>query len=340
MRTLMVVIVSLLAACGSDSVSRDDYLDAMRDARCRHLVSCGEVTDLDTCRTTNSGGLGGVDPALVSPRLSASELAAIDMGRITYDGGKAQACLDALADRSCDVTSQSGRMIPEACREVLAGAQHDGEVCAANAECISRQCKVPLCNMACCTGTCTGDAAPARGKLGESCEIAACEDTLFCDRAVMTCAALKSAGTFCESVAECAFGLDCLPAGTCGALPGPSGACTGACRDEGTTCSATTETCVKVALAGEACTLTADCSPLYVCDATRRCSAGLALGAACTVNQRCGDDHAFCDVPDGETMGTCVLPKSDGAPCQINANCQSQSCDPTALQCRPEPVCT
>ncbi len=330
MRTLMIATVVLFAACGTDSVSLDNYPDAVHDAFCRYLVKCGDVENVETCKKLNLG---------LNFRLSASATAAVDMGKTKYSGEDAQKCLDALAARSCDVTSQSNRVAPDACREIVVGTEHDGAACAQDAECISQLCDVPACNMACCTGTCTGDAAPGRAKAGESCANAVCDDASFCDDAVMMCVALKPADAFCAASFECAYGLDCLQTATCGALPGPGAACTGPCRDEGTTCSPASRTCVKVALGGAACNASADCSPLYVCDATKHCSAGPALGAACTVGQRCGVDRAFCDVPMGQAMGTCVLPKADGAPCQRNSDCDSQSCDPTTLVCGPEPVC-
>lgn len=331
MRSLAIMIVVLCAACGTDSVSIDDYPAAVRDAGCRYLARCGAVEDLDTCRKINVG---------TTIHLSASDRAAVDMGKTKYDGARAQACLDALAGRSCDVTSESHRALPDACREIVAGTQHAGAACALDAECVSLSCDVPGCSMACCTGTCVGDTAPARAaKIGESCETASCDATSFCDDATLMCVALKPADAFCVSPNECAFGLDCAPTGVCAALPAPGAACTGACRDDGTTCSAASRTCVKVALAGEACTTSADCSFVYRCDATKHCSAGPALGAACTATQRCGDDRAFCDVPQGQAMGTCVLPKPDGSTCQRDGNCESGSCDQTTLMCGPEPVC-
>jgi hypothetical protein len=330
MRTLVIAAIVLFGACGTDAVSLDDYPDAFHDAFCRHLVKCGDVERADTCKKLNLG---------LDFRLSASTTAAADMGKITYSGENAQKCLDAFAARSCDVTSQSGRVLPEACREIAIGTEHDGAACAQDAECLSQVCDVPACTMACCTGTCTGDTAPGVAKAGESCANAVCDDTSFCDNAVMMCVALKPADAFCTSPRECAYGLDCLQTGVCGALPGPGDACTGPCRDEGTTCSPTSRTCVKVALGGAACTTSADCSPLYTCDATKHCSAGPALGAACTIGQRCGTDRAFCDVPAGQAMGTCVLPKANGAPCQRNSDCDSQSCDPATLVCGPEPIC-
>jgi len=331
MRNFVIASVVLFAACGTDSVSLDDYPAAVRDAACRHLVACGVVEDLATCRKINIG---------VNIHVSASDRAAIDMGKTRYDGENAQACLDAIAARSCDVTSQSNRAIPDACREIVSGTQHEGAACALDTECISLACDVPACTMACCTGTCARDTAPARdAKLGGSCETASCDASLFCDDATTTCVALLPADAFCVSPDECAFGLDCVFIGICAALPAPGDACTGACRDEGTTCSAASRTCVEVALGGEACTTSADCSVVYRCDATKHCSAGPALGATCTVAQRCGDDRAFCDVPQGQPTGTCVLPKPDGSACQRDANCESRSCDQATLVCGPEPVC-
>jgi len=330
MRTLMIATIVLLAACGTNAVPLYNYSDAFHEAFCRYLTKCGDVENVDTCKELNLG---------FTFRLSASVADAIDIGKIGYSGENAQKCFDALAARSCDVTSQSGRVLPEACREIVLGTEHDGAACALDAECISQACDVPACNMACCTGTCTGDTAPGRAKAGESCANEVCDDTSFCDGAIMMCVALKPADAFCTSPLECAYGLDCLQTGTCGALPGPGDACTGPCRDEGTTCSPTSRTCVKVALGGAACTTSAECSPLYTCDATKHCSAGPALGAACTIGQRCGTDRAFCDVPMGQAMGTCVLPKADDAPCQRNADCDSQRCDLATLVCGPEPVC-
>ena len=336
MRKLVTVMFLVLVACGSDAVSLDGYPDAIRDARCRHLVKCGEVESVDACRKANTGELGG-DVAL--PFVDASVRAAVDKGMTKYDGDNVQACLDAFADRSCDVTSQSARAVPDACLKVLSGTQGDGAACALDTECRSQQCDVPDCDMACCPGTCVGDASPVRAKLGESCEVASCEANLFCDGAVLMCVALKPVDAFCALAEECAFGLDCLPSAVCGALPGPGGPCMGACRDEGTTCSPTSHTCVEVALAGEACATSADCSPVYVCDATKHCSKGLGLGAACTATEHCGDDRAFCDIPEGEAMGNCALPKANGSSCRFDSDCESANCDPGSLLCGPEPVC-
>ena len=212
MRKLVIMAIVLCAACGTDSVALDDYPVEFRDALCRYLVKCGDVENIETCRKVDIG---------ITIGLSTSKRAAIDMGKTKYDGAAAQKCFDALAGRSCDPTIESSRVLPDACRDLAQGTLRDGAACAFDNECRSEECNVPDCDMACCTGACVGDAAPARAKLGESCEIADCEDKLYCDRDAAMCVALKPADAFCAVTAECAFGLGCLSTGTCAVLPGP-----------------------------------------------------------------------------------------------------------------------
>jgi hypothetical protein len=328
----LVISCALLAACGggTGSVSIDSYPSAVRDAFCRYLTRCGDVESIDTCKKINIG---------LTVHVSASQQQAVDMGKSKYHGDNAAACLDAFGARSCDVTSQSNRAIPDACLNITTGTLHASATCALDSECISQFCDVPACPNACCMGTCQGDTAPGRAKIGQSCETAVCDAGSFCDDVTLMCTALKASGEFCGSSTDCQYELDCDPTGKCTSLPKLGESCSGACRDEGTTCSATSRTCVKVALAGEACATSGDCSAVYFCDATKHCAGGIALGAPCTANQRCADDRAVCDVATGQTMGMCALPKANGAACQRDAACDSLFCDPTALMCADEPVC-
>jgi hypothetical protein len=327
----LVISLALLAACGgNDSVSLDNYPVAVRDAFCRYLTRCGDVESVETCKKVNIG---------LTVHVSASQQQAIDSGKAKYHGDNAAACLNAFAGRSCDVTSQSNRFAPDACLHITTGTLHANDACALDSECISLTCNVPACPNACCMGTCEGDTAPVRAKLGQSCETADCDASSFCDDVSLVCTALKTSGAFCGSPSECEYGLDCDPTGKCASLPKLGESCTGACRDEGTTCSATSRTCVKVALGGATCVTSGDCSQLYFCDASKHCSGGIALGQPCTGAQRCADDRAFCDVATGQTMGTCALPKANGMACQRNSACDSLFCDPTTLQCADEPAC-
>jgi hypothetical protein len=325
----LVLTTAVGVACGGDTVSVDDYAREARDATCRHLVACGEIEDIETCRRLDIG---------VRIELSATDRAAVDMGRIRFDGENARRCFDALADRSCDATSESNRVVPDACHNILLGTARGGQICTDGAQCISRHCEVAVCDAACCTGTCVGDSAPARAKAGESCEFAACEDSAFCDDAIMTCVTRRPRDAFCTQSQECAFGLDCVQGGVCATLPTLGQACTSQCRDEGTVCGST-GVCVVAKLDGEICGTSADCARVYRCDASKQCSPGLALGVPCSPAQRCADDGAFCDVPTDEQFGVCALPKPDDSACQRDEQCQSQICDPVALRCLPEPIC-
>ena len=334
MRAMLKLIaagVVLLAACGDNlrGISLDDYAAARRDAACAHAVACGEVADVATCRTT---ALGNPD------HISASLRAAVEAGALTFNGANAEACNDALASRSCDVTSQSSRVAPAACATVFAGTVDDAGACASGAECLSQVCDVPVCTTRCCTGVCVGGERPAHAALGASCEATACEDTAYCDDA-LTCVARKGVGAACIQSTECQFGLDCGGDGQCAALPAPGQPCDGACRDEGTTCSSTTQTCVPVVLAGAPCEMSSDCSVYYVCDATLRCGPGLALGAACLAGQRCATPGSFCDAPVGEVQGSCARAKPVGAPCAFDLACESRTCDRGTQVCVDEPVC-
>lgn len=336
MRKLLVTTL-LLAACGGgggNSLTLAEYPDAAREAFCRFLVRCGDIASLDVCMTSNIG---------LNIHIPASLEAGIDMSKVKFSGTAASACLDALANQSCDLTSQSSRVPIDACAQLVTGTRHNGDACAIDAECVSQVCDVTNCDpsAACCMGTCAGEAAPAPVQIGQSCASAPCVPSGFCEDASSTCMALKTAGTACNATRECDYGLACL--GTCQALPTLGQPCTEFCRDEGTTCSATTQTCVKVVLAGGSCTpnaLASECSPLYPCDATGHCSAGIAIGQACGFGDLCAGNTAFCDIPIGQNTGTCSLPKPNGSTCARDAACQSAFCDSASLTCVPEPICT
>ena len=128
---------------------------------------------------------------------------------------------------------------------------------------------------------------------------------------------------------------------TCGFLPGLGEPCTNdGCREVGLTCSETSKTCVKEGLLGDPCGAgAAECSDLYVCDASNRCSAGIPLGGACVMFDRCADPDAFCDVPANATMGTCTAPKPNGASCRTHFDCASDVCDPTSNTCVADMPC-
>jgi len=330
MRSLWILVV--LAACGgSDTVSIDEFTEAVNDAHCQHLVRCGEIESVEQCRKLKLDRL---------PLLTVNQREAAASGKLAFSETRAASCISALAGQSCDATSKSGRRTPSACEEILSGALHVEAACAFDEECVSQVCRVPSCPDACCLGSCMGDTAPGHATLGQSCENATCDADSYCDDATLMCTALKPSGAFCGAPEECQYGFDCDPEGQCTSLPTLGQSCTGACRDAGTTC--VSGTCAKVGLADAACMNSSDCSSLaYRCDTSiGRCVvAGMALGAMCGSSRQCADDDAFCDVPGDGELGVCALRKDNGQPCRVGDACASQYCDPAAGTCAPEPVC-
>lgn len=339
--TKLALAMAVLAACGGggDSFSADEYPQEFRDAICSNLASCGLVKDLDTCSKLN---LLTSDSALFDPHWTASQLAAFDMNKTSFNSSKARACLDAIASAGCEFSGLLQRGLqPDECTEIFAGTLHAGETCALDQECVSFNCNAPtVCSQACCTGACVGDTPPPRlANLGESCAAAGCVSSTYCDLTSEICMALKPLNSPCADTSECQLELSCAgpsqDEGTCISLPKIGEACQGFCQDIGATC--TNGTCVKYAIGGEACVTSDDCSPLYFCDGTRHCSGGPALGAACQRNEVCADARAFCDTATGSTTGTCALPKANGQQCEAGFECESHTCDGT--QCLAEPVC-
>lgn len=329
----LAAMIALLAACGDNlrPLAVDDYPAAAREALCHRLVRCGEIESLEICRATNLG---------VTLAFTASERAAFDAGTIVYNALTARDCVDDLADQSCDTTSDSFRNGPGACDAIVAGTLGDGERCAFDLECRSRDCVVPACGEACCTGHCVGDARVLPGA-NEPCPGFACAPGAVCDRSTRTCVALQPAGAACTFLYQCDYGLLCVDH-KCSALPALGERCTSVCRDAGATCGENTHSCIPAGLRGAACTIGSGlsaCSPIYLCDRTSHCSAGLALGQPCGLGDRCADVDAFCDAPLAGGDGVCALPGPNGAPCTRDAGCTSFYCNPFTLRCAPEPVC-
>jgi hypothetical protein len=357
MRALVVVglIVSTVPACGHRSASSladagaadadlgppfgpvalADFSAKFREAYCRRLVRCGEVADLATCAQVNLR-------LVVIPPANPAEVAA---GKTIYDPVQSGLCIDAVATASCDRSSESWRAGTQACLHEVAGTLHAGASCATNAECISGRCdkQAPRCSGNCCTGSCDGDTPPFAG-LGAGCAHAYCDRGTYCDAQSITCQPLKPGGAPCDDDGECAYGLWCgrersSDPATCMHAPRLGDPCYERipCGEEGTFCSLLTGRCEKPALGGQSCR-EAWCSPLYLCDRTDTCSAGLAVGAACTSISRCADPDGFCDMALGQSTGVCAVPQPDGAACASGRNCRSEHCD-ASQHCAPATYC-
>ena len=312
------LLLAMAVGCGS-GLTIDEYPTAFRDAYCKYLTRCGSFPDVGTCQSANLGINLVIDP---------SSKAAVDKGKVIFDGNLAQDCLDAFGAQTCDQTDEDGRaFFPTKCRDIVKGTVGSGGACALDAECKSGVCDVPTATMACTQGTCTGDAPPAPGGAGSACTSSSgCAVGFYCDFTNQVCAELKAAGAMCNSTSECAYGLGCAGTTmrTCKALPKLGEACPdGVCRDAGNYCNSANQ-CAKIGLSGAACTNTTQCSSFYPCDTqAMQCTKAPSLGQACT--SRCFEANTFCDT--GSAAPTCISTKPDGGSCTANSQCQSDNCD-------------
>jgi hypothetical protein len=334
MRRATLAFVLLVVGCDDGGVPLDAAGEKFRDEYCRYLARCGLVPSESACHDLNIGISFNVDESLQ---------AAIDAGKVKYDGEALARCYERIGSFSCDRTDENGRQLTSSdCFNAIQGTVGAGGQCALDAECKSRECMVPDCPDACCQGTCVGDAPPAYPvAAGGTCETSSdCENGTYCANSV--CSPLKAAGATCIGNAECDYGLGCAGQGTmrvCKVLPKIGEACPdGACRDDGTYCDSTMM-CRTVGLPGAACMSQRDCSSYYMCDATMQCAQGPKLGEACSLANRCSQVDNWCD--SAGTM-TCKEPQADGAPCTADNQCESDFCDgPMAGMetCQAEPVC-
>ncbi len=320
---LLLAGLLAMAACGGDdggSVAIDDLADALADAQCARLVRCNTYVSQAAC--------------LAEAQLDVTELKhSIEAGRVSYDGAKVAACLDAFGAAPCDASTEAARVTPAACDEGVKGTVADGGTCYTNTECVSESCNQPDCGMACCEGVCdptVGDAA-----IGQSCANARCVDGAFCNGSDV-CTALLAAGAACQSDGQCAYGLACGNS-VCAPAANRGEACLdGDCTDIGDRCDGTS--CVARSTAGGACRMgfdgLFDCQRPLVCNGTSlKCEEPPTAGQACQFFCASG---LFCNDQD-----TCEAPRANGAACNSNTECTSNFCDDTLANpvCAVEPVC-
>jgi hypothetical protein len=293
---------------------------------CSYFVRCGLAPDEATC------------PGLIRlPVDDPSLKTAIDAGKVRYDGAAALACQEAMAARSCDVTTPEGRF-PEICNQVFAGLTPEGGSCAFDAECSSGSCIEPGCPPGeCCPGVCD---AGERGPLGAPCiSDLNCEAETFCGYTSRTCEALGALGAPCRQDAHCGYGSGCvgktdLMDGTCQAMVLLGQSCTDDnCAEIGAYCNAEL-TCAPIGLDGDACTTDLECSQFAPCGDENTCEILPQVGATCTT--RCAAT-AFCD----EELGVCSDLLADEAFCDVPEQCASLHCIQGEIftQCQPRKIC-
>jgi hypothetical protein len=311
---MRIAVLVLVVGCGLDL---DEYQAAQLDAHCGYLVRCGAISTVADCRSHFRRN------APDSPNIAAG----VDAGKLRYDEDAAQDCIDAYGALSCDTTKQSGGAL-DACDRVLTGTVADGGSCAFDLECSSTYCSVPVCEAACCTGTCK-QPMPLPG-VGEPCTSLCAEDA-YC-AVDSTCHALLPEGAACDGFSLCAASLYCvLPqaggSGVCTPLPHIGEACAGPCAEINAACLY--ELCYAVGLAGDPCKSQYDCAQYYTCGPDQKCARLPTLGMPCF--ESCSDT-SYCDGT------TCVDPKANNETCASNDQCTSRYCDKTG-RCADVPLC-
>ncbi len=300
----------LVAACGNGPLTLEEYAAVRIDVTCDYLVRCGVTPSIENCVATRG-----------SVRFSTDLLAAVEAGRVRWNGDAAEDCLDRLEQVTCDRTSESYRHL--GCEPLFAGTVGEGAACTMSVECISNECWIEGCTDACCTGYCAGETPPAIGRIGEVCRLSGCESGAFCENSV--CVPLRAERETCtyESVGECAYGLTCVDE-VCAAPVESGQPCS-----FGSTCRLLGESCTPQGICGplgqngDVCISSNHCASHYVCGVESRCVPAPRIGEPCDdFTSACFDAGAFCDV----ATKRCALPKLDGAACTFAHECESSNC--------------
>ncbi|HVK83647.1 MAG TPA: hypothetical protein VM513_06045 [Kofleriaceae bacterium] len=315
------VMVALLGGCGDNlpGLSVEEYAAAVRDADCRRLARCGMMPDLATCERTNLGRY------YTSPWF----LAAVADGTITWHPELAYACIEELAERSCERDLYRGTT-SLACATMYEGTLGDGEACTFDSECISRECWFGEAEEACWAGTCTGHVAPTPARLGEDCGNAPCIEG-YCGNDYR-CTPYRLRGETCGENAICGAGLMCR-FDVCRRIPDTGEPCADTCLQYRDTCGSAYE-CRPRAADGQSCAWDADCGYWSRCDSTTmRCVPNSArVGDACMSDDDCGELGTVCAFNDGFLYeGICTWPRQNGESCQRNAECESLDCDSASV---------
>ena len=326
-KILGICTVGVFAACGSTSdndglgdgtITIDEFPPAYAKVNCDIARACyGEVFDLlvsgEDCQANAETGINDELPRIK---------AAIESGKVRYDGSKLRACFDAARARGCVDGPE-----PAECTAAIDGTVEVGGSCASNIECKGGEtyCK----STAACPGTCT-----AREPAGTTCQSdSQCASNLQCSEATSRCEQPAAAGADCRgaSAPDCGEGLFCIGNDQDTGVPGK-------CR--------TLADGFSVA-AGGACLLNgaAFCQPSLRCtiesvdpitqNIVTRCSPPVASGASCKLSYPdvCPFNQ-YCAVPAQALDGTCEAKPGNAQPCAARGT------DTPDISARPAPAAT
>ena len=215
------MLVAALAGCGPGggggggaAIPLDRIDEEYAAVFCRKIFTCCTAAEIlgspaaagdeAACRATYGAAiasdLGDVQASVAS-------------GIVTYDGGKARSCFEAVGALPC--TEWGGDDAPDRipdCALILRGTVAPGGACAGSEVCADGWCA-------------SGGICTANTRLGEACAGMPCQTGLYCDTnaagALTTCAAFQPNG------APCSFGDECRSNSCNAGVCGPSEICNG-----------------------------------------------------------------------------------------------------------------
>lgn len=301
MRLAAVVLAVGLAACGGDEA--EDFGKQVVEAYCEREARCGVYASADTCEDSLLERDGDVWMGLGTRYEEA-----LESGRLSFDEGGAERCVEAIRNRDCRLPAVSedamsrGIEHDPSCGQVLR-AERTEEACVAHGECgESGFCRYTEASG--CQGTC----APRRSEGGGAEWPTHCAPGLVQNESELTCQRPRSEGETCYEIVE-DFARD-FP---CAA---------------GLWCERSSNTCRWRGSEGDACSHEQDrpCGSTFRC-VEGRCERRTPEGAACLAPSWQSASYAnpcqldlFCDA-DGQQSGTCRERREEGDACRNFSEC-------------------
>ncbi len=318
MRTGFLCLAVALAACGSDSISINDFGKRYIAARCSFQVTCQEMPDTATCEASYSLNDSGF----------LTLVAAVNAKTVKYDGEAAASCVDSVASTSC---AFSGFYLKDPCAKVFTGTVATGGACFINEECagVGSVCNQtdPNCDASttCCPGTCAAGATkmPVGGHCTGSAD---CQDGLYCSTATSVCKTpVAQSGAACDELDGCADPMYCngdfaaMPfTGTCAKAPGRNATCNIKdllpCADERDYCDHNTTKCTQNVSVGATCD-----------------TMGTTTGATCVGFAYCNNGSCAAEPKAGSTCDA-----MNGPNCLGGLSCTNSTCalPPAGMACK------
>ena len=135
----LLLLVIALGACGG-SLSVEEAFDGALDSACEKAFECrssypGGETQFVSFYGNSEADCRARLGALIDLQVAEVE-ASVEAGRIEYDAGDAEECLDAYADLTCEEAwSTDGQEESAACENAFRGTVPDGGQCTNDMDC-------------------------------------------------------------------------------------------------------------------------------------------------------------------------------------------------------------